>query len=233
MIFGDILSSMTVVLGIDTSTNVTSAAVIAEGKLSFESSQTSSHSDELNTIVGNLLRKSGISLTDIDLISYAHGPGSFTGLRIGLGFIKGLSLALHLPIVGISTLKAMAIEFVAENRLVVSCIDARRDEYFVGLYGGTSTSMETFFEPAIVKGNQIQELSSTALSKYGKQELLFVGDFGESRASYSNLAAGVVRLALTEKSGKEFSLQRVIEETPFYLRPVTFQTIADRASNRG
>lgn len=113
------------VLGFDTSTMTTSVSIIEdENMLALYSLQGSVyHSESLSDMVNNILNKFDFDLSQIDLISVGIGPGSFTGIRIGLTFAKVLAQVLKKDIVAVSSLKACAIK---EDGLVGSIIDARR-----------------------------------------------------------------------------------------------------------
>lgn len=113
------------VLGFDTSTMTTSVSIIEdENMLVLYSLQGSVyHSESLSDMVNNILNKFDFDLSQIDLISVGIGPGSFTGIRIGLTFAKVMAQVLKKDIVAVSSLKACAIK---EDGLVGSIIDARR-----------------------------------------------------------------------------------------------------------
>lgn len=113
------------VLGFDTSTMTTSVSIIEdENMLALYSLQGSVyHSESLSDMVNNILNKFDFDLSQIDLISVGIGPGSFTGIRIGLTFAKVMAQVLKKDIVAVSSIKACAIK---EDGLVGSIIDARR-----------------------------------------------------------------------------------------------------------
>ena len=120
------------VLGFDTSTMTTSVSIIEdENMLALCSLQGSVyHSESLSDMVNNILNKFDFDLSQIDLISVGIGPGSFTGIRIGLTFAKVMAQVLKKDIVAVSSLKACAIK---EDGLVGSIIDARRGLIYVCL----------------------------------------------------------------------------------------------------
>lgn len=94
------------------------------------------HSQRLLPMVDELLKEAGVTLQDLDGLGYGRGPGSFTGVRIATGMIQGLALGTGLPVVGISTLAAMAQQAHSEqgSTEVVAAIDARMDEVYLGCY---------------------------------------------------------------------------------------------------
>lgn len=90
-------------------------------------------------MIDELLEASGLSIMDIDAIGFNRGPGSFTGLRIGMGIVQGLAFGADIPVVGLSTLQSLAQAAIdstplLEGQLVMPVIDARMDEVYWGLY---------------------------------------------------------------------------------------------------
>ncbi len=130
---------MALILSIETSTTVCSVAitegnnVLATQKLFLEKS----HSNLLTIIIQDLLKACGLSLKEISAIAVSKGPGSYTGLRIGVSTAKGLAYSLDKPIVSVSTLKAMAHEvsqYNTEGSLFIPMLDARRMEVYTATY---------------------------------------------------------------------------------------------------
>lgn len=127
------------VLGIETSTAVCAVGLVHDGKNPIERSLVESHihSEKLLTLVQEVVAEAGIKLSAIDCIAISIGPGSFTGLRIGLSTAKGLCYALEKPLVTISTFEALATAaFDAYPKIskIVVMIDAKKSEYYVGQF---------------------------------------------------------------------------------------------------
>ncbi len=135
------------VLAIDTSTMVSSVAVIVDnvlvGEISLEQEMT--HSENLVPIIDEVLKNIQIDISEIDLYAVAVGPGSFTGLRIGLSTVKGFAHIFNKPIVGVSTLEGLAYNLMG-NGIIVSMIDARRDRVYAGVYSGIDKLEEIYRE---------------------------------------------------------------------------------------
>lgn len=130
---------MALILSIETSTTVCSVAitegnkVLATEKLFLERS----HSNLLTIIIQDLLRTCGLSLKEMDAIAVSEGPGSYTGLRIGVSTAKGFAYALDKPIIAVGTLMAMAHEvsqYNTEDSLLVPMLDARRMEVYTATF---------------------------------------------------------------------------------------------------
>ncbi|HYQ87254.1 MAG TPA: tRNA (adenosine(37)-N6)-threonylcarbamoyltransferase complex dimerization subunit type 1 TsaB [Bacteroidota bacterium] len=129
------------ILAIETATEVCGAAVIGNGAVIGESSITAPHvhSEKLIGLVDEALRRAAIDLGGIDGIAVSIGPGSFTGLRIGLSVAKGLAFACGKPVVPVPTLKGLAARagresLVSSPSLVLAMIDAGRDEIYFAAY---------------------------------------------------------------------------------------------------
>ncbi|GAB3023044.1 tRNA (adenosine(37)-N6)-threonylcarbamoyltransferase complex dimerization subunit type 1 TsaB [Bowmanella dokdonensis] len=125
------------ILVIDTATEACSAALSLAGKTysRFEICP-QQHSQRLLPMVDELLSEAGADLEQLDVLGFGRGPGSFTGVRIATGMIQGLALGSALPVVGVSTLAAMAQQaFQLEGcRRVAAAIDARMDEVYWGCF---------------------------------------------------------------------------------------------------
>ena len=120
------------ILAVDTSANVAAAALVSGGKLLAESmlNNKTTHSEKLMPMIDFVLKNSGMDITDIDLFAVANGPGSFTGLRIGVSTVKGLAHAVNKPIVGISTLAGLAYNLFETDGLISPIMDARRSQVY-------------------------------------------------------------------------------------------------------
>ncbi len=124
------------VLGIDTS-HATGSVTVRGSRGSVEHTTFgpgSSHLVELCAAVDKLLVGSDLDITDIDRVALVSGPGSFTGLRIGLSFVKGLFAARPLEVVTMTSLELLAIQAAREHERVCAMVDARRDEVYGALY---------------------------------------------------------------------------------------------------
>src|SRR5690554_6663319 len=123
------------ILAIDTTTAVCSAALADEGQLLAEVTTNipRTHSQRLMPLVDSLFQETGLTPQDLDLLAVTRGPGSFTGLRIGIATIKGLGLALDIPVVGASSLQVLAHNFGGEA-YVCPVLNARRDQVYTALF---------------------------------------------------------------------------------------------------
>ena len=124
------------ILAIETSAKSVSAAVV-EGGVPLASAYQNrglTHSRTLMPLLDGMLSAAGLKAEDMDLLAVANGPGSFTGLRIGVSALKGLAWALEKPCCGVSTLAAMARNLAHMEGLIVCAMDARRDQVYNALF---------------------------------------------------------------------------------------------------
>jgi tRNA threonylcarbamoyladenosine biosynthesis protein TsaB len=128
------------VLAIDTALAACSAAVLDtpyRGVLASESlPMTRGHAEALMPLVARVMKESGLTFRDIDRVAVTTGPGSFTGLRVGISAARGIALAADRPAVGVSTLAAYAAPQLSGNStLVVAAIDARHEQVYLQVFG--------------------------------------------------------------------------------------------------
>ena len=124
------------ILAFESSAKAASVALCRDGRLLAQSTQISglTHSRTLLPMAEDLLKNTGLSVQDLDLLAVAQGPGSFTGIRIGVSTVKGLAWAAEKPCVGVSTLEAMAWHGLAAGGYVCPVMDARRDQVYNALF---------------------------------------------------------------------------------------------------
>lgn len=129
------------VLAIDTALEACSAALLdtTQGSLlaSLSLPMTRGHAESLMPVIDTVMRDSGLSFSDLDRIAVTTGPGSFTGLRVGIAAARGIGLAAGKPVVGLTTLAALAAPLIAaDDRLpVTAAIDARHDHVYIQIFG--------------------------------------------------------------------------------------------------
>ena len=204
------------ILGIDTSTRTASVALIENGELIAEeihatrgSAAHPDHAEVLLPLIDAVFRKSEASLSDVSGLAVSIGPGSFTGLRIGLSTAKGLAYGLGIPVVGISTLLANAARVDDVDGLICSFFDARENEVYAALFrrcgqrltrltedkaAGAVAVIETIASlagdaPCLFVGDGSKTHEGLLMDRFGNEALLSTGN------SYSSLAAAVARLS--------------------------------------
>lgn len=159
-----------ILLTVDTATSCGSVAVsrgetiLGEILLNIKST----HTDRLLVTIRQLLTDTGVALEDLDALGVVVGPGSFTGLRVGVATVKGLALALEKPVAGVSSLRTLALQVPFSCHPLCVLLDARKNEVYAGLYGWEGGMPVSFSEEAVHPPEKLlQSLEG---------EVLFVGD---------------------------------------------------------
>jgi tRNA threonylcarbamoyladenosine biosynthesis protein TsaB len=135
------------ILAIDTALDACAAGVLdtEAGKLIAQESQAMKrgHAEALMPLIARVIKESGIAFASLDRIAVTTGPGSFTGLRVGLSAARGIALAANKPVVGLTTLTAYAAPVVSQNaeQPVISAIDARHDHVYFQVVSGDGSSL--------------------------------------------------------------------------------------------
>ena len=171
------------ILGIDTSTAVASVALVEDGKLvleetreaALESSSTNhaNHAEILLPLIDRILKQAALSLSDVSAIAVSIGPGSFTGLRIGLSTVKGLAYGWNVVIVGVPTLLAIAARVVDWDGLICPFLDARKKEVYAALFSKKGERLERLTEDVVASP---EEIVRSMRSHNGHERCLFIGD---------------------------------------------------------
>ena len=124
---------MCYILNIETSSTNCSVSLSKEGKLialEEKNNEKYSHSTKLHSFILDVLTKAEVDTNELSAISVSKGPGSYTGLRIGVAAAKGLCFALEIPLISISTLLILAKKIDLKSGLIIPVLDARRDEVY-------------------------------------------------------------------------------------------------------
>ena len=163
------------ILNIETSTKACSVALHNYGELIVYSEDVTanfSHSEKLLKFISELFSDANLSLSDLDAIAVSMGPGSYTGLRIGVSTAKGLCYGLDIPLISISTLKAMSFGMALEIKADLYCpmIDARRMEVYSAFFDKNNTEVRKIQADIIDENSYKKELD---------KKVVFFGDGSE------------------------------------------------------
>ncbi|TYP53315.1 tRNA (adenosine(37)-N6)-threonylcarbamoyltransferase complex dimerization subunit type 1 TsaB [Thermosediminibacter litoriperuensis] len=172
------------ILGIDTSSAVATAALLHEDRLAaeFVLNNRHPHLEKLISMIDRLLTDSGTELKELDAVAVAVGPGSFTGIRIGMACAQGLSHVYGIPLVGVNTLDALAYNLMHCGDLICPAVDAQRGEVYTCLYRWEEGELKRLGNYEVVKAEKLAE----RLLKLDEKTIL-LGD-----------GAGLVTAALSE-----------------------------------
>ena len=179
------------ILAFETSAKAASAALVEEGKMLAEAYQNTglTHSQTLLVMAQNLLEQCGKTPADVDVAAVAAGPGSFTGVRIGVAAAKGFAWGREIPCYGVSTLEAMALSFGGYQGYVCPCMDARRSQVYNALFYVNHGTLERKTpDRAISLADLGEELENL------KEPIFLVGDGAE--LCYTTLLERLPRLTL-------------------------------------
>ncbi len=215
------------ILGIETSTTTGSVAVVSEDGVVAQYSLNIevTHSERLMSTVDRVLRDTGLAIAEMDGYAVAVGPGSFTGLRIGLAAVKGLAFVSGKPIAAVPTLKALAWNLPYAAHPVCPMLDARKNEVYAATYRFEGTALVHVMAEAALSLPLLSERISEKTIFTGEASHLFRKEiattFGDRalfapRAAMLPSAAVVAEIGLDMiKSGKQSDLDSV---TPMYIR---------------
>ena len=225
---------MGLILNIETATNVCSVALACDGEITYlkESFKDRSHSALLSVFIDETFRENRISVSQLDAIAVSKGPGSFTGLRIGVSTAKGLCYGGNKPLISVNTLRAMAYGMISgqkkyknntvplKNTLFCPMIDARRMEVFTAVYDYLNN---------VIEDTQALIINSTSFKEYlAKKSLIFFGT-GATKCkqiiknknalfidNFNTSARYMIRLS--EEAFKKEEFENVAYFEPFYLK---------------
>lgn len=219
---------MALLLQIETATPTCSVALSENGKLLAleEKTESNIHASVITLFINAVMEKAGKNLAELDAVCVSKGPGSYTGLRIGVSAAKGLCYALEKPLIAVNTLEAMAAGLLRQENipaasLLCPMLDARRMEVYMALYTMTLEEAEStraqiidehFFDPWLKEHNMV--FFGTGAAKCGnlyanRPNALFIPDFYQS-------AAHLTALATQKFSQSQFEDTAYFE--PYYLK---------------
>ncbi len=214
---------MGLILNIETATKNCSVSISKDGEMLLLKELNNgnySHAEMLHPFVKQILEEAKLSFSDLDAIAVSKGPGSYTGLRIGVSAAKGFAFSLDIPLISVPTLEILANSITIEEGVIIPMLDARRMEVYAAIY---STNQEQLRE---IKAEILTETSFSEYLEQGK--VYFVGDavekcqevithenaiFGES--SFPS-AKEMVKLSALKFQNKDFEDTAYFE--PFYLK---------------
>ena len=212
------------ILALCTTSTSGSIAIYKENSIAFISylDIRITHSERLMPQITFGLEQSSIELKDLDLVTIANGPGSFTGIRIGLATAKGICMAHGIPLLPVNTLELLAYNLFGSNRDILPFIDARMSEVYAALY---SSNLERLIQPQNIKpADFLQKISKPVVivgdgfASYRKiiekSEIDFVPALPHQSIP---LASTLISIALRNPV-PDYNFDQISELEPFYLR---------------
>ena len=165
------LSKLTYILNIETATKNCSVSISKEGKtlaLKELNDGNYSHAEKLHEFIGQVVLEAKIALSDLKAIAVSKGPGSYTGLRIGVSAAKGLSFALDIPLISANTLQSLALSVSIEKGYKIPLLDARRMEVYSQVFNEKTEKIREVYAEIITPESFSEYLND--------QKVYFFGD---------------------------------------------------------
>jgi tRNA threonylcarbamoyladenosine biosynthesis protein TsaB len=220
---------LALILNIETSTPVCSVSVSKDGVVlsSLESREPKAHASILTLFIDECVKKAGYRLSDLDAVSVSKGPGSYTGLRIGVSTAKGLCYGLEKPLISISTLQAMAAGAAERIKpethrgmLLCPMIDARRMEVYCALYTPQNIQYREIRAEVISEASFREELANYTICFFGDgmEKCREVLTHPNSRFAEDLLPSSVYMSRLSESAYQKGKFENVAYFEPFYLK---------------
>ncbi len=213
---------MALILNIETSTKNCSVSIAKEGNLVHYKEINDgnySHAEKLHPFIMEVLSEAKIDKSSIDAIAVSKGPGSYTGLRIGVSAAKGLCFALNIPLISIDTLKSLATSTKVDDGYIIPMLDARRMEVYAAIFDSNYNQVRE------IKAEIIDE---TSFEEFQGSNLLLLGD-GAAKCKEVLNGANITYLDAKFPSSKEMAflsyekykkndIEDVAYFEPFYLK---------------
>ncbi|HEY0244312.1 MAG TPA: tRNA (adenosine(37)-N6)-threonylcarbamoyltransferase complex dimerization subunit type 1 TsaB [Mucilaginibacter sp.] len=218
---------MSYILQIETATTVCSVALAKDGQVvAFKQlDERNIHAEIITLFIDELINSAGIKYDDLSAVAVSCGPGSYTGLRIGISTAKGLCFALDKPLIAIETLEAMAYGIIAlhqyQDMLLCPMIDARRMEVYTALFDTEGNRVEPTAAKIIDENSFTDQLKGNKILFFGdgaeKCRAIFEGNLNALfLPDFVNSATQLTRLAIEKFNHQDFEDVAYFE--PFYLK---------------
>jgi tRNA threonylcarbamoyladenosine biosynthesis protein TsaB len=165
------------ILNIETATKNCSVALAKEGKtiLSKEIAEEGySHAERLHVFIEEIIQESGITFNDLSAIAVSQGPGSYTGLRIGVSAAKGLCYALNIPLIAIDTLQVLASQARVSEGLIAPMIDARRMEVYSAIFNPNLENQRATAAEIIAENSFVGDCAEKCKAVLNKENFIFL-----------------------------------------------------------
>ena len=210
------------ILNIETATRNCSVSLAKSGKtIAYKeiADQGYTHAENLHVFIEEVLATASIKINDLNAVAVSCGPGSYTGLRIGVSAAKGLCYALKIPLIAVDTLNILAEKVTHKNGLIIPMIDARRMEVYSAVFDENKNQIRT---------TQAEILTENSFSEY-QETIYFVGDSTEKAKTILNKPNFVFLDDIVFPSARDISslayekyIQNHFEDVayfePFYLK---------------
>lgn len=214
---------MAIILNLETASTNCSVSIAREGQLISlveENSPNYSHSEQLHSFIDQCILEAGISIEHLDAVAVSKGPGSYTGLRIGVSAAKGLCYALDIPLISVGTLKSMAYSVTVDEGIIIPLLDARRMEVYAAVFDSDHREL---------KNTWAEIIKPDSFSKYSTDQTVYLVGGGAEKCreilKHPNIkfdpsaiptAKTLARLSFVKYQAEQFEDTAYFE--PFYLK---------------
>ena len=164
-------------LAIDTSSKICSVAILEDKKIILEkhSDDERTHSQKLMPIIDSVFKETKLTLDDIELLACCQGPGSFTGIRIGISTVKAFADVKNIPIVGITSLESLAYN-IKNNSIIASIIDAKNTNVYFAMYELKDGKYKQIIEPIATDIYETIQKINSVTQNLPENRVIAVGD---------------------------------------------------------
>ncbi len=218
------------ILCIETATTNCSVAISVNGKINSlieDNNNQFSHAERLHIFIENVIKECGINKSQLDAVAVSKGPGSYTGLRIGVSAAKGLCFALDIPLISIPTLQSLANQITNNEGLIIPLIDACRMEVYSAVYKTSAKSQKK--QKELLREIRAEVLEKDSYLEYlNKGTVYFIGsgvDKFKSICTHKNAVFIDDKLPsannmgfLADEKYKKSDIENVAYFEPFYLK---------------
>jgi tRNA threonylcarbamoyladenosine biosynthesis protein TsaB len=221
------------VLGIDTATWRASVGLANGTTIVLERWQqtTGNHAVSLLPLIDEVLRGAGLTLHDLDAIAVSAGPGSFTGLRVGLSVAKGLARAAAIPLVTVPTLEALALSVADRSGVICPLLDARKGELYAAAFEAAPGVWRRLMDDALLRPEVLIETLPTPCTILGDAVTRYASLFRERLGNRVTLLPsesygphGAVVAVLGRQRLEDFGVADLTAAEPLYIRPSEAET---------
>lgn len=219
---------MALILCIETTTTNCSVALAKDGKTIFLKEDMGlkySHAERLHSYIADLLQEAMIPMKQLDAIAISEGPGSYTGLRIGVSSAKGLCYALEKPLIAIDTLAVLASQANLETPLVIPLLDARRMEVYSAVFSEAGEKLRETQAEILEAESFLTYLDTASITFIGNGAAKFAEICEHSNANFITEALPSARemSGFAEAKFKAKDFEDVAYFEPFYLKDFLIQ----------
>ena len=222
------------ILSIDTSTSSLSVCITDDDEVIGEINLNNGlvHSTTLMPAIENLFTVLNFDKSELSHIAVTVGPGSFTGIRIGVATANAFSLALNIPVISVSSLDAMSMNFISYEGTVITTIDAQRDTYYVGVYRARDSKIEKIIENTIMTDEELEEY----IQNY-KEKVLLAGEKRElsscDNVIFANTHDNYIKSSCVAMLSKNVKDEDSTFAKPVYMRKSQAEIVYDKKNNQG